>query len=68
MKVKKEYIGATTHLPGIGQTKIREDHAGILAQAGRWELLEGERPDVKKLEPVEEVKPEKKKKKNAAIK
>lgn len=54
LKVKPEFIGATTHLPGIGQTKIREDHVNILAQAGRWELLDGDQPDVKKLEPVVE--------------
>lgn len=64
LKVKAEFIGATTHVIGIGQTKIREDHAGILAQAGRWDLLDGDQPNVKKLEPVieEEKTPIKKKK------
>lgn len=52
LTVKKEFIGACTSVPGIGQIKIREDHAGILAQAGRWELLDGDKPNVKKLVPV----------------
>jgi len=55
LKVKKEFIGQSTSVPGIGQIKIREDHAAILAQAGRWELLDGTFPNPKKLEPVLEV-------------
>lgn len=53
LKVKSEFIGACTSVKGIGQIKIRQDHAPILAQAGRWELLEGEAPNVKKLVPVQ---------------
>ena len=56
LRVKAEFIGAGTSVPGIGQIKIREDHAGILAQAGRWELLEGDIPVHKKLVPVVETK------------
>lgn len=52
LKVKEEFIGACTSVKGIGQIKITQDHAPMLAQAGRWELLEGERPNVKKLVPV----------------
>lgn len=52
LTVKKEFIGACTSVTGIGQIKIREDHVGILAQAGRWELLDGDKPNVKKLVPV----------------
>jgi hypothetical protein len=53
MKVKKEFIGASTSVQGIGQIKIREDHADVLAKAGRFELLEGPIPNFKKLVPVE---------------
>ena len=73
LKVKKEFIGAATSVPGIGQIKISEYHAAILAQAGRWELLEGDMPVHKKLIPVVEklVEPEKEfkksKKKNASF-
>ena len=80
LKVKKEFIGACTSVKGIGQIKIREDHAAMLAQDGRWELLEGDMPNPKKLVPVKEktetietVKPietpiKKKSKKNARTK
>jgi len=54
LRVKPEFIGASTSVPGIGQIKIREDHAGILAQAGRWELLDGDQPVHKKLVPVKD--------------
>lgn len=69
LKVKTELIGAGTSIPGIGQIKIREDHVGILAQAGRWDLLEGDMPGTKKLIPVAEPelaqdKPKNTKKKN----
>lgn len=70
LKVKKELIGASTTVQGIGQIKIREDHVSILAQAGRWDLLDGDMPNVKKLVPVvdevKEISKEKKRsKKNA---
>jgi len=52
LKVKKEFIGSSTSLDGIGQITINEGHAGVLAKAGRWELLEGNPPNVKKLEPI----------------
>ena len=52
LSVKKEFIGACTSVPGIGQIKITQAHASILAQAGRWELLDGDVPNVKKLVPV----------------
>ena len=53
LKVKSEFIGACTSVPGIGQIKITQEHTPMLARAGRWELLEGDAPNVKKLVPVQ---------------
>ncbi len=64
LKVKTEFIGACTSVNGIGQIKITQEHAPMLARAGRWELLEGEAPNVKKLVPVESVETPIKKKKS----
>lgn len=52
LRVKTEFIGACTSVKGIGQIQIREDHVNILAQAGRFELLDGDAPNHKKLVPV----------------
>jgi len=41
IKVKEEMIGATVWLKGIGHTTIGQRHANLLAQAGRYDLLDG---------------------------
>jgi hypothetical protein len=47
IRVKEEMIGATTWIKGIGHTTIGQRHALLLAQAGRFEFLDGVVPATK---------------------